>query len=246
MSREGLAVATAIGKRLARFATAAAARCAVFAERDQALRHLAGLDGTACGFGADRTVDSLRALERFYFALYPRKFARAGTDRARFERAMAYYLGAVAVKVAGARWVVAEYPFVRGRYEIGVATKSQTVMIGGTCDRWHERRPNARHDALRRQFLDWWASAAPPRRTSKPAVDEHAIAREIERVFGLRSSRALMSGDLVSVVRHNLRSDRIRFGRIVAIAESLVSSGRLEKVPTERRSASRYRRVTKS
>jgi hypothetical protein len=246
MSKQALAVATALGKRLPRFASAAAARRALFTERDEALRHLASLDGAAWGFVADRTVDSLRALERFYFALHPRKFARVGTDRARLEDAMAYYLGAVAVKVAGARWLVAEYPFARGRYEIGVATKSQTVMVGGACDRWHERRPNARRDALRRQFLDWWASARPVRKTSRPAVDDAAIAREIERVLGLRSSPALMSGALVDVVRHNLESARLRFGQILAVADSLVRSGRLEKVPCERRSGWRYRRVTKA
>ncbi len=249
MSAKTVTIAREHGRRLPRFESAALARRAMFEARDESLAHLKALDGVSVGFVADRSIESLRALERFYFSLYPRGFAGAKTDRRRFEAAMAFYVGAVATKqLPKARWVIEESPFAPGGYELGIATDGQTVMVGGMCGGWHATKRNTRHDALHRQFHDFWGTELPRAARSvkkpkpaRPARDDAAIGREIERLLRLKSNPELLGGPLISFVRHHLKDDRITERRIIAAAESLVRDRVLEKVPCVRRRGFRYR-----
>jgi hypothetical protein len=239
------------------FATAREARRTLLAERDGALAHLRAIarDGEH-GFTFELTPESLVPLERWYFALRAsRGWARAGTDRASFERAMAVYFGAVAKRrVAGARWVVEPSPFAAGHFELGVGVPLTCVMVSGMCDDWFKAPRNARQDALRRLYEDCWGA---PRR-AKPkagngtggakaavakevAVDDATIAREIERLLARKSTPLLLEGTLVTFVRHGLQDDRVKVGRIHAVLLALEKKGVVLAVPMARKKASRYR-----
>jgi hypothetical protein len=239
----GIDAARAHGAALPRYENLRAARRALLAERDELLAHLGSLDAGAHGFVHDLSPDSLRRLERWYFALHrARAFARVGSDRRTFEGAMAYYLGAVAKRaVQGARWVVEAYPFTPGRYEIGIATAKHRLMLRGMCDAWHETPHNAREDALFRRFRETWVKAPAPRAPGATVPDGGAIAREIERLLARRSSPLLYPGELVTFVRHGLRNDKILAGEVARAAEQMCAKGLLEKVPLARKAGFRYR-----
>jgi hypothetical protein len=254
MTKGAAAIAEQYGRTLPKYESAVVARRAMFAERDAALAHLASLDGAIAGFSCDRSIESLRALEAFYFALHARgaaAFARAGTTRKRFEDAMAMYVGSVATKhVRGARWIIEAYAFVPGGYEIGIAVAANRIMIGGMCGDFHKTPPNKRRDALYRQFRDFFGANLPrerarqkakPSAPEKPPSDDAALAQEIERLLRRKSEPELLGGTLVDYVRYNLKDDRITARRILARAEALVRRGLLEKVPCKRREGFRYR-----
>jgi len=204
MSRQGVAVARAYGERLPRFGTKTAARRALFGERDRALGELRALDGAQI---LDNTVESLLAIERWYFALVAaRGFARLRLARARFEIAMGLYFGVVAVKQGGARWLVEELAFAPGRYELGIEARQLRILgLDGLCTDWHKRQGNKAHRAL---FREYQQSLMPtPRRrpvpTPTPPELEAAIRRELGRAAGVRS-KGLYPWELRDEVRDRL------------------------------------------
>ncbi len=154
MTRAGLDAALSYGAKLPRFSTVAAAKRAMFEARDRALEHLRGLDLDGV---LDGSPESLLALEAWYFALHARRggFARIGTDRRRFETAMGLYSAAVAVRHAKAKWIVEEFGFAPGTYELGVTLGLTSLMgVDGMCLDWHRRTSNKYHRALQRDYFD--------------------------------------------------------------------------------------------
>jgi hypothetical protein len=142
------------GAKLPRFATAAIARRTMLAARDEALAAVRAVAGTH-GVVLDDTPESLRAIEAWYFALHGKRggFARAGTDRRRFETAMGLYYAAVAVADAGATWVVQEFAFAPGTYELGLEAGLLAILgVDVMCHDWHLRSGNAQHRALLRDY----------------------------------------------------------------------------------------------
>ncbi len=130
MTRKGLAVATAYGAKLPRFRSVAEARRALYALRDASLAALADLTPVPL----DRTPESLGALEKWFFAECPKRL------QPRVERAMGIYFGAVAVKQTSARWVVTEFPFKPGTFELGVEQRLSAIMgIDAMCIGWRKR-----------------------------------------------------------------------------------------------------------
>jgi hypothetical protein len=158
MTRFGLRVARLFGRRLPHFTSASDAETALTRRRDEILRALAQAAEASASFTPDFTPESLKALEAWYFELYERDaFRTVGLDREAFERAMAAYFGEVAVRsVPGARWVVQEYAFEVGRYEIGVRAGLVTVLLDRFTD--HFATPNnKRRQALYRRFRHHYA-----------------------------------------------------------------------------------------
>ena len=155
MSKAGLRIARLFGGRLPTFASQADAERALFEVRDNAL---AGLTRAASHapeqFVPDLTPDSLKALEAWYFALIDgRQFSSVGTSREEFEQWMGFYYGAMAVhRDPGAGWVVEEYAFEPGRYEIGVRKGLVTEMLtAGFAD--HYTAPNnKRRQSIYRRY----------------------------------------------------------------------------------------------
>lgn len=122
MSRPGLATARRTDRRLPQFPSKRAARSALFAARDRQLVRLQAWAALAGETGLNATPESLKRLEAWYFRLVAgRGFRALGTSREEFEDSLAVYFGRVVVATHGdARWVVAESPFVPGRFSLGV------------------------------------------------------------------------------------------------------------------------------
>jgi hypothetical protein len=122
MGRTGLAHAKKVGRRLPKFGSLREARSRLFAERTGRLERLKALAKQSDDFRPDFTPESLKKIEAWYFALIEgRAFRSLGTTRAEFESCMtSYFCQVIVATCRDAQWVVEEYPFVRGRYEIGV------------------------------------------------------------------------------------------------------------------------------
>ena len=232
MTRKGLAAARALGTKLPRFRSSADARRALQRERDRCLAELRALVTKDCGFVADETPESLRALEAWYFALVARRgFARLGTDRARCEAAMGYYFGAVAAGHAKARWVVQELAFAPGTYEIGV-TKGRFSLMGieALCEDWRARPNNKAHRALARQYAEYFASA--PRRVSQPKPTDDAIEAEVLRVLDRKSRPSRYPFQLADDVRSKLGLTRAKLSGddVARVLAAMVRRRRIVRV----------------
>jgi hypothetical protein len=152
MSRYSLKVARDFGAKLPSFETFEEAERYWAQVRSEHLALLESLVAITPSFSADYTPDSLKLLERWYFELYEAdSFGDLGISRAVFETCMAMYLGEVAVRSANAGWVVREFPFIPGKYQMGVRKGGMTLMLWRLTD--HFKVPNnKRRQSIYRQF----------------------------------------------------------------------------------------------
>jgi len=152
MSRYSLKVARDFGAKLPSFETLEEAQRYWTQVRSEHLSLLGSLAANTPSFSADYSADSLKHLELWYFELYEvDSFGDLGTSRAVFETCMAMYLGEVAVRSAGAEWVIQEFPFVPGKYQMGVRKGGTTLMLWRMTD--HFRVPNnKRRQSIYRQY----------------------------------------------------------------------------------------------
>jgi hypothetical protein len=155
MTRAALKIALDYSWHLSKFANLREARTTMFARRDAALaalRQLADVHAIAL----ELKPTNLRVLEAWYFSLYPRGFARVGTDRRAFEAMMNFHSLAIAKATRPkARWVVTPYGFGAGRYELGVEAENSTVGFGG-CESLYKMPRNATHDSAYRLYCQLW------------------------------------------------------------------------------------------
>ena len=205
MTRKGLAAARALGARLPKFRDAAAARRALLGLRDERLAEFKKLDTTGSGFVMDGSPESLVPLERWYFALVARRgFGALGMERPRFETAMGLYYGSVAVRHTRARWIVEEFAFAPGTWELGIEQKHFKLMgVDGLCEDWHRRPNNKTHRALARDYAQHFAPV--PRQPSRPKPTAAELEAEVLKVLGLKSRPSLYPFRLAAALRHRLR-----------------------------------------
>ena len=159
MSKLGLRVAKAFGKRLPTFADQAEAERALQSRRDELLRMLADWSQRSTYFKSDLSPESLKGLERWYFQLADGPgFGSIGTDQETFEGAIAMYLGAVFVRSAAPpfEWFVKEFAFEAGRYEIGVRRDLFAMMLSR---QWLPRENNKRQESLWRMYQRYAGSS---------------------------------------------------------------------------------------
>jgi hypothetical protein len=153
MSKVGLVAARLFGKGLPRFDDQAEAERVLFARRDELLRMLASVSRHSVDFTYDLSPESLKGLERWYFQLAAGPGVRSiKTDPETFERAIAMYLGAVFVRNATPAfvWIVAEFPFEKGRYEIGVQRELFALMLSRHS---FPTQDNKRQESLWRMYV---------------------------------------------------------------------------------------------
>src|SRR5215208_2939489 len=145
MSKIGHRIATLFGGRRTRAAASAAAfhspadaEAALGRHRDEALRALERAAVVSAAFSPDYSVESLRALDAWYHDLWQRDaFLDLAAGRDEFERWMAFYYGAVAVRNnPDAQWVVLPHPAGGGRFELGVRRGETTVAIDAFRDHY--------------------------------------------------------------------------------------------------------------
>jgi hypothetical protein len=145
MTRAGLLAAKLFGSRLPTYRDLAHAERALLSRRDELLRELVARSRLASSFRPDFTPESLKELERWYFELNDGPGVRSlGTSEETFERAMAMYLGEVLVRnVPEFEWLVTEFAFEQGRYEIGVRRPLFALMLSRQTFPARERNKRA-------------------------------------------------------------------------------------------------------
>lgn len=159
MTKLGMSLWLARGKRLPRFDNLEEAEHELFRIRDELLSVLEQTIASSTQFRLDRSPESLKELEKWYFKLLNREdgFRSLGLTRDELERAISMYLGAVFVANVGRfKWKVEEDALVKGRYEIGVGTPLFTMNL--TLGENLESKPNnKRQQSLWREFCKYAA-----------------------------------------------------------------------------------------
>lgn len=156
MGRAGMRAAEDHGKVLPRYGSQEDAERALFAQRDRLLDRLRAVAPASGAFRFDSTPQSLKAMEQWYFELHEGgAFDKLGVDRETFERCMAMYFGEVIVRNhATFNWVVREFVFAPGTYEIGVDRGSVAVMLSRFHD-VHVRPNNKTRASIWREYRRW-------------------------------------------------------------------------------------------
>jgi hypothetical protein len=127
-----MSIALAHGELLPRFNSLEEAERELFRIRDHLLNALELTIASSAQFRLDRSPESLKELEKWYFKMVNRadNFKSSGSSKDEIERAISMYLGAVFVSNDSAfEWKVKENAFVRGRYEIGVCKPLVTLAL---------------------------------------------------------------------------------------------------------------------
>ena len=153
MSRFGLKVAKLFGDKLPAFASQSDAEHELYAFRDSRLHRLDSIASDKDAFKPDGSPESLKTLENWYFELWEANdFNNINSNLKEFEECMAMYFGHVLVKnITDAEWIVSEFAFEKGKYEIGVKFGLTSIMLRRFTD--HFKTPNnKRHQSLWRRY----------------------------------------------------------------------------------------------
>ena len=131
MSKNPIDIAREFGGQLPSFGNLAEATDHYERYRQAGLKTLAGLTADRPGFTMDYSPESLKSLEDVYFSLIETGgFPGLGLSQQAFESLMGIYFGAVATRTDPAvHWIVQEFAFAPGKYELGVAKANTTVMV---------------------------------------------------------------------------------------------------------------------
>lgn len=124
MSRQGMIIAGQYATDLPTFGSVAEAERSLFAARDRGLQELLSVPEFK-GL-LDYTPDSLNVLEQWFFASGQPIALATGYSVA---HAIGFYLGEVYCRHGGCKWVVEEFVFSLGRYELGVNRNLMSIML---------------------------------------------------------------------------------------------------------------------
>src|SRR5262249_42074820 len=141
--------AEAYGEALPSFGSLSEATAYYFALRDEHLSILVNISEKQDFFKLDYSVESLKKIEAWYFDFVEHhNFEIHGVDRATFERCMFMYFGEVVIKNnKDAEWIVEEYVFSQGKYELGIRKDPCSYMATRFVDLYRE--PNNK----RKQYI---------------------------------------------------------------------------------------------
>ena len=145
VSRQGMIVAGQYANELPAFPSLAEAEKVLFAQRDAGLREMLSAVGGLVEL--DYSPESLKHLERWYFEHGSPETTTSGYSVA---HAVAFYFGEVLCWHAGFTWVVQEFAFAKGRFELGVRRPALGIML--TKGKRLQRANNKRMQSLWREF----------------------------------------------------------------------------------------------
>lgn len=122
--------------------------------KEAGLETLVRLTVAQPGFAMDYSPQSLKSLEAVYFKLMEANgFSDLGLSQQAFESLMGIYFGAVATRNDPAvHWIVQEFAFVPGKYELGVARGNTTVMVSSLRNLNLMQPERQKRDRLYRMF----------------------------------------------------------------------------------------------
>jgi hypothetical protein len=124
MSTLGLIVAKQYGSGLPAFPNEAEAAKSLLSLRDTTLKAFTTDYGQQLNI--DYTPESLKSLEKWYIQNSWPKF---GESNYSLPLALGFYFGEVLCKNCGFEWIVKEFVFRSGRYEIGVRRGRMSIML---------------------------------------------------------------------------------------------------------------------
>ncbi len=145
MSRQGMTIAKQYASELPAFANLAEAEKMLFQLRDKGLSQL--LNTPDLGEKLDCSPPSLKTLEQWFFLKDQPVFLASGFSTS---IAMGFYFGEVCCLHANFSWVVAEFAFEKGRYEIGIKRSILSIML--SKGRLPSSTANKRMQSLWREF----------------------------------------------------------------------------------------------
>jgi hypothetical protein len=159
MSKKPINIAREFGEELPAFNSLLDATDHYERYRQAGLETLAGVAAAQPGFALDYSPESLKSLEDYYFNLIETGgFAGLGVSQPAFESLMGIYFGTVAARNDPAvRWIVQEFAFAPGRYELGVTKGSTTVMVSSLRNLNLMQPHRKRRDRLYRMFQRFFA-----------------------------------------------------------------------------------------
>jgi hypothetical protein len=159
MSKTGIKAAVTRGVALPSFADQPEAENVLFALRDKAIQYILSRAKQNPSVDLDFSVESLLRLETWYFKVISTgRIFSFFNRRSRYTlpQACAFYFGEVVVRNrAKAKWVVEEFPFVKGRYEIGVNEGLSTMMLSSFHTKLHHPE-NKKHNSLWRTYQHYF------------------------------------------------------------------------------------------
>lgn len=157
MTQQGLEIALSYGEQLPSFDSISAAKAFYFQYRDRHLDLLAEISKGHTQFNMDYSTKSLKSLEKWYFDLFENdSFQNYGLDRPTFEVCLAMYFCEVVVRNSSdAKWIVSEFAFIGGKYELGVKKGLMSYMLSRCTDHFKESN-NRRKQLLYRTYKHYF------------------------------------------------------------------------------------------
>ena len=123
MSREGMIAAKQYAEELPAFESLEVAREHLKREKDETLG--AFLTDYGAALSLDFSMESLKRLEKWYLESGSPEAGGVGYS---MPHAVGFYFGEVLCRTGGFSWVVEEFAFQRGRYDIGVKRPRLSIM----------------------------------------------------------------------------------------------------------------------
>jgi hypothetical protein len=145
MSQYGMLVARQFAQDLPEFPEQSAAEEALLVWRDKCLQELFLLSGLAPLL--DYSPESLKSLESWFFENGQPAATESGYLLA---HAIAFYFGEVLCRNRKFQWVIQEFSFTQGRYEIGVERQRLAIML--TKGKHLQLAGNKRMQSLWREY----------------------------------------------------------------------------------------------
>ena len=154
MSEHGLIIALKYGEKLQEFDDKVQAEKFFISYKDELLNRLEAISGQLDGFSPDYTIESLKNIEKLYFELYRNNtFGKLLLSQKQFESIMSVYWGEVVIKNnADAKWLIEEFAFSQGKYEL-LVNKGLFDMFQDL----YKRQDNKRQNLLFREHNRYFA-----------------------------------------------------------------------------------------
>ena len=124
MSRQGMIAAKQYAEDLPKFESLSTAESVLLMAKEQTLGAL--LDQYGERLSLDLSRESLKRLEKWYIES---GCPEAGAGSYSMPHAIGFYFGEVLCRFGGFHWVVEEFPFEPGRYDIGVKRPLLSIML---------------------------------------------------------------------------------------------------------------------
>ena len=159
MSEHSLIIALKYSEKLKEFDDIAQAEKYFISYKDELLNRLEAISGQLDGFSPDYTIESLKDIEKLYFPLYRNNtFGKLLLSQKQFESIMSVYWGEVVIKNnADAKWLIEEFAFSQGKYELLVNKGLCNISIFDMFQDLYKRQDNKRQNLLFREYNRYFA-----------------------------------------------------------------------------------------